>query len=206
MNRFVYQSFLAGIFVSVSVALAGTESYDYKETPPPPPQPWCETPQTLEIRIGAPGFMLGVSGNTGIKGVVTSPDVSFNQIFTHLTHVPLVLSADIRYQRWEIFGDGMYMDVGASASLPGLLFTNANIHLQVGLAEGFVGYRVINCDKASLSLFAGARYTYQGGDLSIFNNGDARLVRLRQLLGIRNKLDFSDSTGWVDPVIGDAGK
>ena len=60
-----------------------------KETPPPPPQPWCETPQTLEIRIGAPGFMLGVSGNTGVKGVVTSPDVSFNQIFSHLTHVPL---------------------------------------------------------------------------------------------------------------------
>ena len=89
---------------------------------------------------------------------------------------------------------------------PGLLFTNANIHLQVGFAEGFVGYRLINCDKASLSLFAGARYNYQGGDLSIFNNGDARLVRLRQLLGIRNKLAFSDSTDWVDPVIGARGK
>ena len=58
MNRFVYQSFLAGIFVSVSVALAGTESYDYKEAPPPPPQPWCETPPTLEIRIGVPGWQV----------------------------------------------------------------------------------------------------------------------------------------------------
>ena len=131
-----------------------------------------------------------MSGNSGVKGVVTSPDVSFDQILTHLTHVPLALSVDVRYQRWEFFGDGLYMDVGASATLPGLLFTNANIHLQTGLAEGFVGYRVINCDKAALSLFAGARYSYQGGDLSIFNNGDARLVRLRQLLGIRNKLDF----------------
>ena len=150
--------------------------------------------------------MAGVSGNSGVKGVVTSPDVSFDQILTHLTHVPLSLSVDVRYQRWEFFGDGLYMEVGASASLPGLLFTNANIHLQTGFAEGFVGYRVINCDKASLSLFAGARYTYQGGDLSISNNGDARLVRLRQLLGIRNRLDFSDSTGWVDPVIGARGK
>jgi len=147
-----------------------------------------------------------VSGNSGIKGVVTSPDVSFDQLLTHLTHVPIVLSADIRYKRWEIFGDGQYMEVGASASLPGLLFTNANIHLKVGLAEGFVGYRVINCDKATLSFFAGARYSYQGGDLSIFNNGDARLVILRRLLGIRNKLAFSDSTGWVDPVIGARGK
>ena len=202
----VARAVFATIILSTPVVFAGSDYDVSKETPPPPPQPWCETPQTLEIRIGAPGFMLGVSGNTGIKGVVTSPDVSFDQIFSHLTHVPIVLSADIRYKRWEIFGDGMYMDVGASASLPGLLFTNANIHLQVGLAEGFVGYRVINCDKASLSLFAGARYTYQGGDLSIFNNGDARLVRLRQLLGIRNRLDFSDSTGWVDPVIGARGK
>ena len=65
---------------------------------------------------------------------------------------------------------------------------------------------MINCTNASLSLFAGARYTYLEGDLSIFNNGDARLVRLRQLLGIRNKLDFSASTDWVDPVLGARGK
>ena len=99
-----------------------------------------------------------------------------------------------------------YLDAGASASLPGLLFTNANIHLQTGFAEGFVGYRVINCDKAALTLFAGARYSYQGGDLSIFNNGDARLVILRQLLGIPKRLDFSDSTDRVDPVIGARGR
>jgi opacity protein-like surface antigen len=202
----VARAVLATIIFSTPVLFAGSDYDLSKETPPPPPQPWCETPQTLEIRIGAPGWMAGVSGNSGIKGVVTSPDVSFDQILTHLTHVPIPLSVDIRYQRWEFFGDGLYMDVGASASLPGLLFTNANVHLQVGLAEGFVGYRVINCDKASLSLFAGARYSYQGGDLSIFNNGDARLVILRRLLGIRNRLDFSDSTGWVDPVIGAHGK
>ena len=202
----VARAVFATIILSTPVLFAGSEYDISKEAPPPPPQPWCETPKTLEIRIGVPGWMAGVSGNSGVKGVVTSPDVSFDQILTHLTHVPLSLSVDVRYQRWEFFGDGLYMDVGASATLPGLLFTNANIHLQTGLAEGFVGYRVINCDKASLSLFAGARYSYQGGDLSIFNNGDARLVRLRQLLGIRNKLAFSDSTDWVDPVIGARGK
>jgi hypothetical protein len=39
------------------------------------------------------------------------------------------------------------------------------------------------------------------GDLSIIDNGDARLVRLRELLGIRRRLDFSDSIDWVDPVV-----
>jgi opacity protein-like surface antigen len=207
MNRFVNQFLFATIVLLAPVVFAGPEAYDMsKEAPPPPPQHWCEAPATLEIRIGAPGWLAGVSGDSGVKGVVASPDVSFDRLLAHLTHVPIVLSADIRYKRWEIFGDGEYEEFGASATLPGLLFTNANIHLKYGLAEGFVGYRVINCDKAALSFFAGARYTYQGGDLSIFDNGDARLVILRRLLGIRKRLDFSDSTDWVDPVIGARGK
>ena len=99
LNRIVSQSFLVGICLSTSIALAGTESYDYKEAPPPPSQSWCETPATLEIRIGVPGWLAGVSGNSGVKGVVASPDVSFDQLLRHLTHVPIVLSADIRYRR-----------------------------------------------------------------------------------------------------------
>src|SRR5438132_871951 len=170
----------AVILVSAAAIFAGPEPYDISKEAPPPPPPWCETPPTLEIRIGAPGWLAGISGDTGVKGVVSNVDVSFDQLLRHLTHVPIVLSADIRYQRWEFFGDGQYMEVGASATLPGLLFTNANLHLKSGLAEGFFGYRLINCDKAALSLFAGARYSYMEGDLSIFDNGDARLVRLRE--------------------------
>ena len=66
------------------------------------------------------------------------------------------LSAGLRYHRWEFFGDGRYEEVGASVTLPGLLFTGANLHLKSAFAERFVGYRLINCDKASLFLFAGA--------------------------------------------------
>ena len=202
----IARAVFATIILSTPVLFAGS-GYDIsKEAPPPPPQPWCETPQTLEIRIGAPGWFAGLSGDVGVRGVVSDIDISFDEIFRHLTHVPIALSADVRYKRWEFFGDGQYMEVGDSATLPGLLFTNANAHVKYGLGEAFVGYRLINCDKATLSLFAGARYTYLEGDLSIFDNGDARLVRLRQLLGIRKKLDFSASTDWVDPVIGARGK
>ena len=206
MDRFVDQFLIATIFLSAPVLLAGPEPYDTSKEAPPPPISWCETPSPLEIRIGIPGWMAGLSGDTGVKGLVSSADVSFDQLLRHLTHVPIVLSADIRYQRWEIFVDGQYMEVGASATLPGLLFTNANLHLKSGLAEGFVGYRVINCEKAALSLFAGARYTYQGIHLSIFDNGDARLPILRQLLGLGKKLDAEGSIDWVDPVIGARGK
>jgi len=206
ISRIIKRVWTAAILLPASIAMAGVES-DYSKSPPPlAPQPWCETPQPFEIRIGIPGWIAGLSGDSGVKGVVDNVDVSFDQLLRHLTHVPIVLSADIRYKRWEFFADGQYMEVGDSVTLPGLLFTNANLHLKSGLAEGFLGYRLINCDKAALSLFAGARYSYMGGDLSIFDNGDARLVILRRLLGISKKLDFSGSTGWVDPVIGARGK
>ena len=199
------------LFSSVSILFAGQESLasdgkDYSKETVPLEKSWCETPPPWEMRIGAPGWLAGINGNSGVLGLVDSADVTFSQLFRHLTHVPIVLSVDLRYHRWELFGDGQYMEVGASASLPGILFTNANVHLKDGLAEGFLGYRLINCDKAFLSFFAGARYNYEGVNLSIFDNGDARIPILRELLGLPKKLDAQGSIDWVDPVIGARGK
>jgi opacity protein-like surface antigen len=200
------------IFISSSpVLFAGTEPVatdqkDYSKEVVPVEKSWCEPPPPWEIRIGLPGWMAGLSGDSGVKGLEASSDVKFSQLLKHLTHVPVALSINARYGRWEFWVDGQYIEVGTSATLPGLLFTDANVHIKNALAEGFVGYRLINCDNANLSLFAGSRWTYLEGDLSIFDNGDARLVRLRELLGIRRRLDFSDSIGWVDPVIGLRGR
>jgi hypothetical protein len=179
---------------------------DYSKTPLPLEKGWCETPQPFEIRIGLPAWLAGLSGESGVKGVDASSDVRFEQLLKHLTHVPIALALDVRYHRWEFFGDGQYLEVGTHATLPGLLFTDANIHIKSGLAEGLIGYRLINCDKASLSLFAGARYSYMAGNLSIFDNGDARIPILRQLLGLPKKLEADGSIDWVDPVIGMRGK
>ena len=210
-RQFLYQCLATAFFLSPSLLLGGTEQCDSKavnnaKESPPIEKSWCETPAPLEIRIGIPGWLASVSGESGVLGIVDSVDVGIDQLLRHLTHFPIVLGADIRYHRWELFGDGQYMELGASATLPGLLFTNANLHLKSGLAEAFLGYRLINCDKAALSVFAGARYTYTGIHLSIFDNGDARLPLLRQLLGLDKKLNAEGSTGWVDPVMGARGK
>jgi opacity protein-like surface antigen len=183
-----------------------TDEKDYSKEVPLVKKSWCETPPLWEVRIGAPAWLAGLSGDSGVKGVVDSVDVSFDQLVRHLTHFPVALSINARYQRWEFWVDGQYIEVGTSATLPGLLFTNANVHIKNALAEGFVGYRLINCDNTNLTLFAGARWTYLQGDLSIFDNGDARLVILRELLGIPKRLDFSDSIDWVDPVVGMRGR
>jgi opacity protein-like surface antigen len=202
---------VAILFSGSRILFAGQElpagdGKDYSKEVAPVEKSWCETPSLWEIRIGAPAWLEGISGDSGVKGLEASSDVKFTQLLKHLTHFPVALSINARYQRWEFWVDGQYIQLGTSATLPGLLFTDANVHIKNALAEGFVGYRLINCDNANLSLFAGARWTYFQGDLSIFDNGDARLTILRELLGIRKRLDFSDSIDWVDPVIGLRGR
>ena len=202
---------LVASFIAIESLWAGseppvTDEKDYSKEVPLVEKSWCETPSLWEVRIGAPGWLAGISGDSGVKGLETSSDVKFTQLLKHLTHFPVALSINARYRRWEFWVDGQYIEVGTSATLPGLPFTDANVHIKSALAEGFLGYRLINCDNANLTLFAGARWTYLEGDLSIFDNGDARLAILRELLGIRKRLDFSDSIGWVDPVIGMRGR
>lgn len=202
---------MATLFSGSRILFGGTEpvATDEKDSSKevvPVEKSWCETPPPWEIRIGLPGWLAGISGDSGVKGLEANSDVKFQQILKHLTHFPVALSINARYGPWEFWVDGQYIEVGTHATLPGLLFTDANVHIKNALAEGFIGYRIINCDNANLSLFAGARWTYLEGDLSIFDNGDARLAILRELLGIRKRLDFSDSIGWVDPVIGMRGR
>lgn len=203
---------LVAILLSSSMLVFGgsepltTDEKDYAKEVMPVEKSWCETPPPWEIRIGIPGWLAGISGDSGVKGLEASSDVKFEQLLKHLTHFPVALSINARYRRWEFWVDGQYIEVGTSATLPGLLFTDANVHLKNALTEGFVGYRLINCDNANLSLFAGARWTYLQGDLSIFDNGDARLAILRELLGTPKKLNFSDSIDWVDPVVGLRGR
>ena len=56
-NRVVNQLLSVIVLLSASIALAGTESYDYKAAPPPPPESWCVTPPDTEFRIGIPGWI-----------------------------------------------------------------------------------------------------------------------------------------------------
>src|SRR5678815_243565 len=191
---------LGSVFFSVSLARSGTE---YHAPPAPTIQPSGESP--WEVRIGIPGWIPTISGDFGVRGVTSSVDID---VLDDLSSVDglFVLSAYVRYQRWEIFGDGFYVDVSDSVTVPRLLSTSADLSLKSGFAQGFLGYRVIDCEKGNLSIFAGARYNYMGGDLQVFDNGDPRFPILRLALGIPDNLKVSGSRSWVDPVVGVKGK
>jgi hypothetical protein len=164
-----------------------------KETPPMV-QGACVTPKDTELRIGLPSWVAGVTGDAGVKGIITEQDLSFTDILKDLN---MLASGSLyfRYHRWEIFADGLYVKIGDTADLRGILFDSARVSLKQAFAEEFIGYRVINCETGFLSVFAGARWNYMQGDLHLRNG-----VRLRR--GRR----FTGEINWADPVIGTAGK
>ena len=174
-----------------------------KETPLTPSG--CVAPKDTEFGIGIPGWMPGLSGDFGVRGVVTDQDVKFTDILKRLDMIAAG-SLYARYHRWEIFADGQYLKISDTAQLPGLLFDRARVSLKSAFAEAFLGYRLINCQNGFLSIFAGARYNYMSGDLHIAKDNDPRFPRLRELLGIPLSLRASGSIDWVDPVVGMKGK
>lgn len=193
IKRLIISLFLVGVFAPGAMVLAGPlEPSDSKSTPTVEKQ-GCSAPDDWEFRIGIPGWISGLSGDFGVRGVVTDPDLSFSDILSSLDMM-VAGSVYARYQRWEIFADGLYLKVSENAQLRGLLFGNAHIALKDAFSEQFLGYRLINCDQGFLSVFAGARYNYESGDF--------RLLGARRVAG----RSVSGSIDWVDPVVGASGR
>jgi hypothetical protein len=181
------------IVVFCLLALARTTyAGDASQEATPPIRSACLPPSDTEFRIGIPGWISGLSGDAGVRGVVADVDVPFADILKRLDMIAAG-SLYARYHRWEFFADGLYMRISDDARLRGLLFGSAHIVIKDAFAEGFVGYRLFSCEQGHLSLLAGARYNYMRGDF--------RLLGTR-LAGRRAE----GAVDWVDPVVGVSGK
>ncbi len=161
---------------------------------PPIVQKGCVAPKDTEIRIGLPSWTAGLSGDAGVKGVVTEQDVAFTDI---LKRLDMMASGSLyfRYHRWELFADGLYMKIGDTADLRGILFDSARVSLKSAFSEQFLGFRLINCEDGFLSIFAGARWNYMQADL-----------HLRRGILLRRSRRFSGDVDWTDPVVGTSGR
>jgi hypothetical protein len=203
VNRVAGWLVLAMSFCLVTHARAGAESAFYARPDatghsPAEASPW-------EVRIGVPLWLPTISGEYTIRGVTSSLDFDSRDDLSSLDGF-FSLSIYVRYQRWEFFGEGFYIDTSDDVEVPRLRSARADLSFDSGFAQGFVGYRVLDSPKGYLSLFAGARYNHMGGDLQIFDNGDPQFPLLRLALGIPSNLQVSGSRNWVDPVVGLKGK
>jgi hypothetical protein len=150
-------------------AVAGGPESEPKEINAPPnvtdSAPWHFT-------LGSPGWLAGVSGDVGVRGVTSHVDVGFDQLLRHIDGI-CSLSAEARKGRFGLYADFLYLSVSAAAYNNGLL-SKVNLGLDQYLADAEIFYRVLDHPRGWIDLRAGTRYT------NIYNSvelvGNSRMI------------------------------
>jgi hypothetical protein len=144
----------ATIVLSAPVLFAGSEPYTTSKEAAPPTitqsEPWHFT-------IAAPGWMAGLDGTIGVRGVNADIDVGFDQILQHLDMI-FAMRAEAQKGPFGIYGELIYIGLSDNAQVNGLI---NNVHEQVDqyLVDGALSWRLINEPRGSLDLAAGTHYT-----------------------------------------------
>ena len=156
------------VFVVTDRLGAGVLELQPKETAPPSitqSEPW-------QFTIAAPGWLAGLDGTIGVRGVNANIDIGFDQI---LQHLDMIFAARAQAQKGPsgIYGELIYIGLSDDAQINGLI---NNVHEQVDqtLVDGALSWRLINQPRWSLDFAAGTHYTSIYERLTL--NGDVVLI------------------------------
>jgi hypothetical protein len=145
--------FLAAVFGIIGRVGAGSMELAPKETAPPSiteSEPW-------QFTIAAPGWLAGLDGTIGVRGVNADINVGFDQILQHLDMI-FAMRAEAQKGPFGIYGEVIYIGLSDNAQVNRLI---NNIHEQVDetLVDVALSWRLINQPRGSLDLAAGTHYT-----------------------------------------------
>ena len=144
---------IALVTATTSVLTAGPVELEPKATAPPT----ITDDDHWHFNIGMPGWFAFLSGDIGLHGFTSNPNIGFGQIITHVAGIASI-SADVRKGHWGVYGDLLYMSL--SEGIYGdRLVKKANLTVDQYIADGEVYYRVWESPRGWLDLRAGARYT-----------------------------------------------
>ena len=143
--------FTGALFAIVGRTSAGSLELPPKETAPPTitqSEPW-------QFTIASPGWMAGMDGTIGVRGVNADIDVGFDQILQHLDMI-FAARAEARKGPFGIYGEVIYIGLSDGAQINRMI---NNIHEQVDmtLVDGALSWRLVNQPRWSLEL--GCRHT-----------------------------------------------
>jgi len=141
------------MFAIIGRVGAGSIELAPKETAPPSiteSQPW-------QFTIAAPGWIAGLDGTIGIRGVNADINVGFDEILQHLDMI-FAMRAEAQKGPFGIYGELIYIGLSDNAQVNGLI---NNVHEQVDqyLVDGALSWRLFNQPRWSLDFAAGTHYT-----------------------------------------------
>jgi len=145
--------FSGALSAVVGRLVAGTLELQPKETAAPTitqSEPW-------QFTIAAPGWMAGMDGTIGVRGVNADIDIGFDEILQHLDMI-FAARAEARKGPFGIYGEVIYIGLSDNTQINRLI---NNIHEQVDmtLVDGALSWRLVNQPRWSLDLAGGTHYT-----------------------------------------------
>jgi hypothetical protein len=145
--------FTGALLAVVGPLVAGSLELAPKETAPPSiteSEPW-------QFTIAAPGWLAGLDGTIGVRGVNADIDVGFDQILQHLDMI-FAMRAEAQKGPFGVYGEIIYIGLSDNAQINRLI---NNVHEEVNqtLVDGALSWRLINQPRGSLDLVAGTHYT-----------------------------------------------
>src|SRR5438094_10548451 len=145
--------FAGTVVAAVGGLRAGTMELQPKESAPPTitqAEPW-------QFTIAAPGWMAGLDGTIGVRGINADIDIGFDEILQHLDMI-FAMRAEAQKGPFGIYGEVIYIGLSDNAQVNRLI---NNIHEVVNetLVDGALSWRLINQPRGSLDLVAGTHYT-----------------------------------------------
>ena len=146
-------SFAGAVFAIAGGLQAGTLELQPKESAPPTitqSEPW-------QFTIAAPGWMAGLDGTIGVRGVNADIDVGFDKILQHLDMI-FAMRAEAQKGPFGIYGEVIYIGLSDNAQINRLI-NNINEEVNETLVDGALSWRLINQPRGSLDLVAGTHYT-----------------------------------------------
>jgi hypothetical protein len=143
---------------------AGTLELQPKESAPPTitqSEPW-------QFTIAVPGWMAGMDGTIGVRGVNADIDIGLDEILQHLDMI-FAARAEAQKGPFGIFGEVIYIGLSDNTQINRLI---NNIHEQVDLTlvDGALSWRLFNQPRWSLDLAAGTHYTSVYERLELHND------------------------------------
>ena len=135
-------------------------------------------------------WVTATEGDMGVAGRVAPVDISMKDALEDL-ELAFMIGIEGGIDRWAFGFDGIYGAFSSGAALPAIAapFTDATVDFDQFFSRMHAGYQVVAAENATLTAFAGVRFSYLSNELTLNNPSGP---------------DFSadQSEFWVDPVIG----
>lgn len=179
--------------IGLWLPLAGGASAADLATEPAAPVPPAVVEPGVAGSLTLYGWLPWMDGQAGVDG--TGPvDVSLDphDILEKL-NMAFMAAGDIRWGPVGLFGDLIYMDIGASQALPGPDFSNAEVGLTMTIGTVAGTYQVYESGNDWLQVMGGARFWNIEGSLDLSG-------------GAAGQQSADATIDWVDPMVGLRGR